>query len=185
MGRKFLIISRLLRRIGRCIPQRIALIFLKNTSSVPGYFGLALRYLFLSGCALEIGLNVRIGRFSEFRNVTSLSIGHNVSINEFAYIDAAGGLTIGDNTACGARLTVITSSHGVDIRSKVPFKYQPMQMSSVNIGSNVWLGSNVTILYGSKIPSNSVVGASSLVNKALDQPRAVYVGTPAKLMRML
>lgn len=53
----------------------------------------------------------------------------------------------------------------------------------VIIGSHVWIGANVKLLKGSSIPNGSVVGNSAIVTSALSTPNAVYVGSPARLVK--
>ena len=49
----------------------------------------------------------------------------------------------------------------------------------IEIGDNVFVGANTTILYNSKIPSDTIIGANSLVNKPLTKS-GVYAGVPAR-----
>jgi acetyltransferase-like isoleucine patch superfamily enzyme len=49
----------------------------------------------------------------------------------------------------------------------------------ISIGSNVWIGSDVNILPGSDIKSNSVVGANSVVNCAIGM-NEIFAGSPAR-----
>lgn len=49
----------------------------------------------------------------------------------------------------------------------------------IEIGDNVFVGANTTILYNSKIPSDTIIGANSFVNKAL-KSGGVYAGVPAR-----
>ena len=52
------------------------------------------------------------------------------------------------------------------------------------IGNHVWIGCRCTILKGSTIPSNSILGARSLVNKAVgNTERAIIAGSPAKVLK--
>ena len=51
---------------------------------------------------------------------------------------------------------------------------------SIVIGEHVWVGTNVTILKGTHIPSHSVVGACSLLCKEYSTPNCVLAGVPAK-----
>jgi acetyltransferase-like isoleucine patch superfamily enzyme len=53
----------------------------------------------------------------------------------------------------------------------------------IYIGSHVWLGTNVICLKGTSIPSNCIIGASSLLNKSFDIPNSVIAGNPAKLIK--
>ena len=53
----------------------------------------------------------------------------------------------------------------------------------VSIGNDVWIGDSVSIFGGVTIGDGCVIGAKSLVTKDC-VPYGVYVGTPAKLVRM-
>ena len=52
----------------------------------------------------------------------------------------------------------------------------------VEIGNDVWIGSNVTILDGVKVGNGSVIGANSLVTKNV-APYSVVVGNPVKIIK--
>lgn len=52
----------------------------------------------------------------------------------------------------------------------------------IEIGSDVWIGCNVTILRGCKIGNGAIVGANSLVNKDVP-PYAIVVGSPARIVK--
>ena len=51
-----------------------------------------------------------------------------------------------------------------------------------NIGNDVWIGLNSTILAGVKIGNGSVIGANSVVTKDVED-YAIYAGNPAKLIK--
>lgn len=53
---------------------------------------------------------------------------------------------------------------------------------SCNIGNDVWIGCNVTILRGVKIGNGAVIGANSLVNKDVP-PYAIVGGVPARIIK--
>ena len=52
----------------------------------------------------------------------------------------------------------------------------------VEIGNDVWIGSNVTIMDGIKIGNGAIIGANSLVTENIS-PYGIYVGAPAKLKK--
>ena len=80
-------------------------------------------------------------------------------------------------------------SYGIDIRSGDSHGIFTMegqrinQSENISIGSHVWIGANATILKGSKIPSESVIGHSSVVNSVLNQSNSIYAGIPAILKK--
>ena len=50
------------------------------------------------------------------------------------------------------------------------------------IGDHVWIGAKAVILKGAKIPSNSIIGACSLVNKVFLEENTIIAGIPAKII---
>ena len=55
--------------------------------------------------------------------------------------------------------------------------------SDIVIGKHVWICSDVKVLKGSNIPSYSIIGANSVVNKYLSTEYAMYVGCPARQIK--
>lgn len=55
------------------------------------------------------------------------------------------------------------------------------KVGCIEIGNNVFVGSNVTILYNVKIGNNVVIGAGSLVNKDVSD-NVVVGGVPARVI---
>ena len=55
------------------------------------------------------------------------------------------------------------------------------KIGCIEIGDNVFIGSNTTILYDVKIGSNVIVGAGSFVNKDIPD-NSIAVGIPAKVI---
>ena len=53
----------------------------------------------------------------------------------------------------------------------------------ISIGNNVWIGCRNTILKGSIIMDNSVIGANSLVNKEFKKENVLIAGNPAKILK--
>jgi acetyltransferase-like isoleucine patch superfamily enzyme len=86
-------------------------------------------------------------------------------------------IIIGDNVKCGAN-TLITDSdwHLDDPRAGIP--------SPINIGKNVWLGVNVTVLKGVTIGENTVIGANSLVVKNIPA-NVIAAGNPCKMLKKI
>lgn len=125
----------------------------------------------LYGCT--IGSNSFIGPFVEIqRNVT---IGENCKIQSHSFICEL--VTIGKNCFIG---------HGVMFVNDLFKRGKPAggdisQWKSTDIGNNVSIGSNATVLPVS-ICDNVVVGAGAVVTKDIDKP-GVYAGNPAKFIR--
>ncbi|APQ19377.1 hypothetical protein A9200_13280 [Maribacter hydrothermalis] len=59
----------------------------------------------------------------------------------------------------------------------------PEKKYSINIGNDVWLGANVTLLDGITIGDGAIIAANSLVNKDI-APYSIVGGIPAKIIKM-
>lgn len=60
--------------------------------------------------------------------------------------------------------------------------YEKLTEKPIQIGNDVWIGSNCIIRRGVKIADGAVIGANSFVNE--DVPAfAIYAGSPAKFIR--
>ena len=135
----------------------------------------------LTNTSLEYTTNVFSGVF--FEGIEQLKLGNHVSINQNCFISAYGGLTIGNNVSIGHRTSVLTTEHLYSDMS-VPIKQQPVVNIPVVIGNDVWIGANVTILAGVNIANGVIIGAGSIVTKSILEDNAIYVGNPARLVKM-
>ena len=121
----------------------------------------------LSPFMVDYGYNVFLGAGTFFN--------HNVYLMDCAKIELGKKCFIGPN--CG----FYTAIHPLDVEKRnAGFEIaKPIQ-----IGNNVWIGADVSILPGVKIGDNSVIGAGSVVTK--DIPAGVLAfGNPCKIIRKL
>jgi acetyltransferase-like isoleucine patch superfamily enzyme len=86
-------------------------------------------------------------------------------------------ITLGDHVEISANVTFVTHDGGIWVfREEYP---EIDVFGPIKIGDNVFVGTNVTILPGSIIGNNCVVGAGALVRGVL-QPDSVYAGIPVR-----
>lgn len=90
-------------------------------------------------------------------------------------------LVIGKNAQIGRDISIRTSDGHSIFKEDDILPYNEPQ--DILIGDNVWIAQRVTILKGSKISSNSVIGACSLVNKEFNEPNVIIAGNPAKVIK--
>lgn len=118
----------------------------------------------LDNPVLEIGSNSTIGYG------TTISVGKKVSIGNHVLIGA--NCYIADN-----------DNHPINPEKRK--KYYPVDKKDINevsIGNNCWLGYNVVVLKKANIGENSMIGAHSVVTKAIPE-NCIAVGYPARVVK--
>jgi acetyltransferase-like isoleucine patch superfamily enzyme len=119
-----------------------------------------------------IGDNCFIGPFVEIQK--GVVIGNKCKIQSHAFICEL--VTINNNCFIGHGVTFINDK----FIGGNPARGDRHLWESTNIGNNVSIGSNATIL-PVDICDDVVIGAGSVVTKSITEP-GVYVGNPAKKM---
>lgn len=123
----------------------------------------------------EIGEGTYIPRYVVIHTPEKISIGRNVAFGEFVHIWGGGGVLIGDSTLIAAHVVITSLTH-----DKTSMIYrESLIKDSINIGSNVWIGSGAIILPGVSIGNNAIVGAGAVVTKDVE-PDSIVVGIPAR-----
>ncbi|MEM9773376.1 MAG: acyltransferase [Chloroflexota bacterium] len=127
-------------------------------------------------------------------NMYGCEIGHDCFVGPFVEIQRS--VTIGDRTRVQSHTFICELvnigadcfvAHGVMfINDLFEFGHpnkEPELWRSTNIGDNVSIGSNATIL-PVNICSGTVIGAGAVVTKDINEP-GIYAGNPARLIRPL
>lgn len=104
----------------------------------------------------------------------------NIATNNNLLIIAADQVFIGDSTLIGEGVMIIDHDahdiHPDKRRSNIG------KVSPIYIGKNVWIGSRVIILSGTKIGNNSIVGAGSVVKGEFPN-NVILAGNPARIIK--
>lgn len=115
----------------------------------------------------------------------SISIGDRctIGINSLIHAMPDSDVTIGNDVLSGAYCYFIGSGPYVTEEREVPFKKQGfIPQGGINVADNVWFGSSVQTLDGVSVGTGSIVAASSLLNKSVEDYQVVG-GVPAKLLK--
>jgi acetyltransferase-like isoleucine patch superfamily enzyme len=105
-------------------------------------------------------------------------IGDNSRLNG-VYIHAQKAISIGENCVIAAGVNIIDSNgHQVHSRNRTIGRDTPLE---IVIGNNVWIGLNSIILKGTKIGSNSIVSAGSVVKGDFPE-NSIIAGNPASII---
>jgi acetyltransferase-like isoleucine patch superfamily enzyme len=90
-----------------------------------------------------------------------------------------GGITIENDVQIGPKVSLITENHPLN-----PSTRKSLDLKSILIKRNAWIGAGAIILPGVIIGENAVVAAGAVVNK--DVPANTVVGgIPAKIIRVI
>ncbi len=137
-----------------------------------------------------IGAEFRPGAYAEA--CSKISIGDHVVIRPGTFLFAdptpeGGGIIIEDKVLIGAGVHFYTNNHQF-CNVNVPIYDQgypnAKESDSIMIKKGCWIGANAIILPGIEIGENSVVGAGSVVTKAIPS-KVIVAGNPAKIIRRL
>jgi acetyltransferase-like isoleucine patch superfamily enzyme len=142
----------------------------------------------LSREGVSIGKSVSIGAYSIIRPTgvfsdlgVGVKIGDNCGIGPYSYLGAAGGVWIGDNVIMGQHISFHAENHNFEDLTR-PIKDQGVTRKGIRVGSDCWIGSNVTFLDGCELGNGCVVGAGSvMVGKYPDC--SIIVGVPGKVIK--
>ncbi|HEX2910437.1 MAG TPA: DapH/DapD/GlmU-related protein [Chloroflexia bacterium] len=106
-----------------------------------------------------------------------LEIGARTFINYGCDIGSTELVEIGEDCMIGTQVMILDNHfHRIEDLNSMP-ESQP-----VKIGDRVWIGNRSIILPGVSIGDDAVVGAGSVVTRAVP-PRTVVVGNPAKIIK--
>ena len=101
-------------------------------------------------------------------------IGNNVFVNHGCSFLDLGGITIEDDVLIGPQVKLVTENHPVD-----PANRKSLDLKSIVVKKNAWIGAGSVILPGVTIGENSIVAAGAVVTQ--DVPSNTIVGgIPAK-----
>ena len=111
----------------------------------------------------------------------NISVGKNFYINHNCTILDGAKVTFGDNVFIAPNVVFSTAGHAIDPEQRA----RGLEIAfPINVGDNVWIGANVSVLPGVTIGSNTIIGAGSVVNK--DIPEGVIAaGVPCKVIRKI
>ncbi len=138
------------------------------------------------GDGTTIKRSLRIDNVSEDGNSTGdfrhIKIGNNCYIGDGVYFDLANQIFVCDGAILSGHVSIVT--HADCNRSSYLADRFPRRCAPVHVKKGAWIGFGATLLAGTTVGENSVVAAKSLVSDDVD-PRSLYAGTPACLVRSL
>jgi len=142
-------------------------------------FSKQIRYWICKGMLKQCGRNVNIEHGADIGTGKGIIIGDNSGIGVNCTVKRA---IIGKNVMMGPSVVFIGSNHAFSDPEKPLQEQGSVECPPIEVGDNVWIGTNVIVLPGRKIGKSSIVGAGAVVTK--DVPEyAIVAGNPAKVIR--
>lgn len=106
----------------------------------------------------------------------------NVFLNEGVYMDASASIRIEPWVQVGNHARLITSTHELDTRG--PKVAGELVTAPIVIEEGAWIGAGATVLPGVTVGHHAVLGSGAIATRDLE-PYGIYVGVPARLLRMI
>lgn len=123
----------------------------------------------------HLGKNVKIFHNVEFTFGYNLTIEDNCTIHRNVILDDRGELILHTGTSVSDFASIYSHTHDINVQADVTNK-------PTEIGPNARVTYHATVLAGSNIGENSMLGAMAVATKAVP-PSVVSVGIPAKVKR--
>jgi acetyltransferase-like isoleucine patch superfamily enzyme len=147
----------------RCLFTK--LIYPKSFSFHPyNLVSLSTQFLIRGNGKIFFSEGVSTKRNCDFRvnNNAKIVIGKNSFFNNNCILVSHLNISVGDECAFGPNCAIFDHDH--DFRVSGGIAAGKYRLKSIEIGNNVWVGSNVVILKGTKIGDNSVIAAGCIVS---------------------
>ena len=126
---------------------------------------------------LRVGTNLEIHPTVSLRFENNIHLGNNIvlDMNCCLWASPNSEISIGDNSGVGPGTIIISSNHS--FFSKQPYNEQPLNEKNIEIGRNVWIGANSSILAGAHIGDNAIIGSGSVITGRVPEDSIVVSGS--------
>lgn len=137
---------------------------------------------------LRLFMILEPGKRTEYlrKNHVFASIGERCSIENRTVPLYAKLIKIGNNVQLASRVSFVTHDVSYLVLNRMGLKDRKggafrERIGCIEIGDNVFVGANTTILYDVRIGNNVIIGAGSIVNRDIPD-NSVAVGIPARVV---
>jgi acetyltransferase-like isoleucine patch superfamily enzyme len=150
----------------------------------------------------EAGRGVRVGCMNIIRGGERVSLGDYAEVMRLNVLNAIPDhdcTTEPDSVLEVGAGTVITSGHRIDFTDRVTlgknviiggrssslWTHNRQETAPIEIGDFCYLGSEVRLAPGAKLPDECILGLGSVLTGEITEPRSLVAGVPAKVVRPL
>jgi acetyltransferase-like isoleucine patch superfamily enzyme len=140
--------------------------------------------LHLFGGRIRVGPESQLRDFVRFKTQGDLTLGRKVVLGYLTMLHCSERIELHDYAGLSERVTVVDSDHGFDGSDEYFFD-APLKSAPIVLERNSFCASGTTIMRGTHLGRNSVVGSGAVVPKG-DYPAGwLMVGMPAKPLKPL
>jgi acetyltransferase-like isoleucine patch superfamily enzyme len=140
--------------------------------------------LHLFGGSLRVGADSQLRDFVRFKTQGDLWLGYKVVLGYVTMLHCSERIELHDYVGLSERVTVVDSDHGFDGSDEYFFD-APLRSDPIVLERNSFCASGTTIMRGTHLGRNAVVGSGAVVPKG-DYPAGwLMVGMPAKPLKPL
>jgi acetyltransferase-like isoleucine patch superfamily enzyme len=136
------------------------------------------------GGAIRLGRQAQLRDACELKSKGELQLGERAICGRNVTLHCHEAVTLGDCVGLAERVTITDSDHAND-GSDVWFMDQPVDADPVMLERNVFCGTNVVVLRGSRILRNAVVAAGAVVTGGEHAGGWLIGGIPARALKPL
>ncbi|MDH3205092.1 MAG: acyltransferase [Gemmatimonadota bacterium] len=137
--------------------------------------GIPFRRILAKHVFASCGKNFKAFTHVRFSYGYNLNIGDNVVIHRHVLLDDRGGIEIGDGSSVSDFANVYSHSHNI-VDGRIVY------LPKTVIGKGARITYHATILAGTHVADDSMVGTSAVLTKSTE-PHWVYVGVPARKVK--
>jgi acetyltransferase-like isoleucine patch superfamily enzyme len=137
--------------------------------------GIPFRRILAKHVFASCGENFKAFTHVRFSYGYNMNVGDNVVIHRHVLLDDRGGIDIGDGSSVADFANVYSHTHNI-VDGRIVY------MPKTVIGKGVRITYHATILAGTHLADDSMVGAGAILTKDTE-PHWLYVGVPAKKIR--
>ena len=112
-----------------------------------------------------------------------LEIGAHCFFNNYCSINCLKSIKIGSDCIFGENVKIYDHNHVFNLKSLT--RENSYTYGDITIGSNCWIGSNVTILKNARIGNNCVIGSGTIIDETIEDNTIVTMNRELKKEKII